>query len=278
MILLEWLEHASKRLAVAGIDSPSLEAQILAGHVLLKDRPWIVAHPDAEINVLAAESVLQRREGREPLAYILGWREFYGRRFRVRPGVLIPRQDTEILLETALELTKTGPVLDLGTGSGCLAATIKLERPDLIVHATDISDLALDVARENAENLGAQVEFVRSDGFEAISDQYELIVTNPPYVADHEVLMPEVALHEPSNALYAGPTGLEFYMRLASEAGQHLLPNGILAMELGHTQAIAATRVFVEQGWHKVEIRKDLSGIDRVLVVQWTANSRPAII
>lgn len=267
MVLQEWLQHASARLEAAGIESTRLEAQVLAAHVLLVERTWIIAHPEAEINELAAETVLQRRENREPLAYILGYREFYGRRFEVAPGVLIPRQDTEILLETALHLANEGPILDLGTGSGCLAITLKLERPELEVWASDVSQAALNLAKRNAEFHGAVVRFVESDLFARFPQvQFEHIISNPPYIANHEELMPEVKNHEPASALFSGPTGLEFYERLAKEAPDFLRPIGKLAVEVGQGQAWDVVNLLSEYGWPNDWVTSDLSGIERVVV------------
>jgi len=262
-----WIAQASARLAAAGVDSAPLESQIIAGHVLLKDRSWIIAHPEEEINELAAEALLQRRESREPLAYILGWREFYGRRFRVRPGVLIPRQETETLVETALSRLATGPVLDLGTGSGCIAITLKMERSEWEVWACDVSDAALEVARNNADALGANVNFVSSDAFSALSGRrYAAIVSNPPYIADSEELVPEVGVHEPKSALFAGPSGLEFYERLALEAPGYLETNGNLIVEVGHTQSMAVAKLLGDAGWRAIQVVKDLSGVGRVVL------------
>lgn len=267
MNLRDWLQHASARLDAAGIESAKLEAQVLASHVMLVDRTWIIAHPEAEINELAAETVLQRRESREPLAYILGWREFYGRRFEVAPGVLIPRQDTEILLEVALRLANEGPILDLGTGSGCLAITLKLERPELEVWASDVSQVALNLAKRNAEFHGADVRFLESDLFDRFPQvQFEHIISNPPYIADSEELMPEVQNHEPSGALFSGPTGLEFYERLAVEAPAFIRPIGKLAVEVGQGQAWDVVNVLSVQGWPNDWVTCDLSGIERVVV------------
>ena len=143
MQLNEWLTSASARLGAAGVTAHKLEAQVLAGHVMLVDRTWVLTHSDHEVNELALEGVLQRRESGEPLAYILGYREFYSRRFRVDSNVLIPRQETECLVEAALALPSDNMrVLDIGTGSGCIAITLKLERPTWEVWATDISSSA----------------------------------------------------------------------------------------------------------------------------------------
>ncbi len=267
MNLHDWLQQATDRLAQAGIDSSRLEAQMLASHVFRVDRTWIVAHPEAEINELAAETLLQRRESREPLAYILGWREFYGRRFGVASGVLIPRQETEVLLEAALDTVGRGPVLDLGTGSGCLAVSLKLERPEVEVWASDISPAALKIARRNAETHQAEVRFIESDLFQSFPDiRFEQIVSNPPYIADAEKLMPEVQGHEPASALFSGPTGLEFYERLAQEAARFLLQGGKLAVEVGRGQAGPVTELLMAHGWLVDRVIPDLAGIERVVV------------
>ncbi len=269
MIIQDWLQMAVSRLQKAGVESSRLEAQLLVGHVLMVDRTWVIAHPEAEVNELAAETLLQRRESREPLAYILGWREFYGRRFQVAPGVLIPRQDTEILLEEALKLIGGGPVADVGTGSGCLAISLKLERPDLDVWATDVSQIALNLAQFNSELLKADVRFLESDLFARFPQvPFSLIVSNPPYIADHEELMPEVNNHEPASALFSGPTGLEIYERLAAEAPRHLEAEGFLAVEVGIGQAQDVSRLLEAQKWRQIRITRDLSGIERVVTAQ----------
>lgn len=275
MNVRDWIRSAAARLEALGVESPKLEAEVLAAHVLGVERVWLIAHPDAEFPDLAGEGLLQRREAREPLAYIVGWREFYGRRFQVRPGVLIPRQDTEILVETALRLAVNGPVLDIGTGSGCIAITLKLEKPALEVVALDLSERALEVARSNAEALQADVQFVQSDLFDLydLSDKrFELIATNPPYIAETETLAPEVKDHEPKEALFSGPTGLEFYERLAIEAPNHLKAGGALAMEVGYTQAAAVQKIFEDRGWRHEETLPDLAGHDRVVVVRTCHN------
>lgn len=270
----EWIRSATARLQALGIDSPKLEAEVLAAHVLRVERVWLIAHPEAEFPELAGEGLLQRREQREPLAYIVGWREFYGRRFSVRPGVLVPRQDTEILVEAALRLAQKGPVLDIGTGSGCIAITVKLEKPSLSVTAIDLSEEALEVARSNSEALSAEVQYVLSDLFDQLdlSHRFEVIATNPPYIAETETLMPEVARHEPRGALFSGPTGLEFYERLAAEAADHLVEGGYLAMEVGYTQAAEVRKIFEDKGWRHQETIKDLAGHERVVIVRTCHN------
>lgn len=272
MTLRHWLQTAAERLAAAGVDSPRLEAQVLAEHVLLVDRAWLFAHPEAEFPELAGETLLMRRLAHEPLAYLVGGREFYGRRFGVTPDVLIPRQETETLIEQALNLGPKGPaaVLDIGTGSGCIAVTLKLERPAWDVSAVDVSVRALAVAEENADVLGARVRLVESDGFAALlGEAFDLIVTNPPYIAEGEPLMPEVAEHEPAAALFSGPTGLEFYKRLAKEAPAHLNDGGLLLMEVGYTQAEPVRALFRRAGWEIVSSVCDMSGVERVVVARF---------
>lgn len=261
----EWMRMASSRLAASGSQEFGTESQILAGHILLRDRAWVLAHPEAEIDELPGESLLTRRESGEPLAYILGYREFYGRRFAVRPGVLIPRQETEVLVETALAgLAKGGPVLDIGVGSGAIAITLKLERPDTAVTGVDISPKALEIARENAENLGADVRFFESDLFQAVEgEKFDLVVSNPPYVAKGDVLPREVSDFEPAQALFADDDGLAIYKRLAGE-GKHRCAKMIV--ELGAGQAPAVRGLFEKEGWTMEKIVPDLAGIDRVAV------------
>lgn len=265
MTVFEWLRHAESRLREV-TESSRLEAQRLAAHVLRVDRSWLLAHPEHEFNELAGETLLQRREGHEPLAYILGVREFYGRPFRVTPAVLIPRQDTETLIEAALGVSASS-VLDVGTGSGAIAITLKLERPNWNITAVDISPEALDVARENADTLSADVRFLLSDGFEALDhERFDLIVSNPPYIGDAEELATEVRGFEPKLALFSGETGMEFYERLAKEASIYLIASGQLMLEVGYRQAGKVKDLFEGCGWRHVETIPDLSGIQRVVV------------
>ncbi|MEI7576952.1 MAG: peptide chain release factor N(5)-glutamine methyltransferase [Armatimonadota bacterium] len=289
MTLGDWIPAATQRLEQAGIASPRLEAQLLAAHVLLVDRTYILTHPEAEFNELAGETLLQRREAQEPLAYILGYREFYGRKFRVTPSVLIPRQETELLIEEALQLspgTRTPPsaprpkggvtqhssnsqpptsnsptrVLDIGTGSGCIAITLKLERPEWDVWAVDISGAALQVARENAETLGAEITFRHSDLFSGLEgEKFDLILSNPPYIGVEEPLPDEIKNHEPPTALFADNQGLKIYQQLAATYRDYLTEEGTIILEIGQTQGKAVAELFNGQ------ILKDLSGNDRAV-------------
>ena len=265
MELQAWLTQATHRLEAVGFPSAKMESQLLAGHAMLVDRAWILTHPDHEVNELALESLLQRREQHEPLAYILGYREFFGRRFRVDTNVLIPRHETQILIEEALRTEdRILRVLDIGTGSGCIAVTLKLERPSWDVWATDISSPALQMARENAELLGADIHFRHSNLFEQLSDmQFDLIVSNPPYIGRDEPLPIEVKEFEPNSALFADHQGLAIYEAIASEIGNHLAPGGQLILEIGQTQGQAVQNLFPAS-----QVKKDLGGNDRIVV--WT--------
>ncbi len=267
MTIDDWVRASALKLAKVGIESPLLEARLLAAHALDRDRSWVIANGDRPVyNSDQLESALMHRLSRFPLAYITGWREFYGREFAVDTSVLIPRQETETLLEAALDVLPQGAkVLDLGTGSGCLAISLKLERPDLKITACDISQEALAVAGRNAERLEADVKFVWSDAFGAFGGaRFDAVITNPPYVETTADLEPEVSEWEPASALFAGTDGLDFYRRLSQEVPIHLSEGGWLLMELGDGQAAMVRALFEEQDQR---LWCDLGGVARVLGV-----------
>ncbi len=258
MTLGEWLRLAANELAASGVESPYLEAQVIAAHALNVDRAYVLTHPEIEVAGPGAATHLARRVSGEPLAYILGWREFYGRRFSVSPAVLIPRQDTEVLIEAVLarfSMDSSLRVLDVGTGSGVIAITLKLERPNWQIAATDISEQALEVARANAVTHGAEVEFHHADLIPTDADEYDVIVSNPPYVALGDEIGPGVE-HEPNEALYAGQDGLDIYRRLAILDAPHLF------LEVGQGQAPGVADLFNN---YASQFHKDLAGIDRVV-------------
>ncbi|MEX2242538.1 MAG: peptide chain release factor N(5)-glutamine methyltransferase [Fimbriimonadaceae bacterium] len=263
---VSWVEG---RLATAGVDVPRLDAQMLVAHALGVERPWVLAHSADEFVGDGLDGLCERRVAREPLAYILGWREFYGRRFVVTPDVLIPRQETEHLVEVAGGQPNVGTLLDLGTGSGCIAVTVKLTRPEIAVTASDVSAAALEVARLNATNLGAEVEFVESDLFAGLQGRaFDVIVSNPPYIGAGENLMPEVQDFEPHLALFAGEDAFAFYRRLAEESQDHLTPGGCLVVEIGDGMLHGVSVLFEEHGWHVDQVSGDLTGKPRVLVLK----------
>lgn len=259
-----WIRMASSNLKEAGVDAATLEAQLLLARAAGKDRMFVLTHPDHPVPEVANE-LLVRRMRQEPLAYILGSREFFGRKFHVDASVLIPRMETEILIEKALEFPKQDArVLDIGTGSGCIACTLKLERPNWEVWASDVSNAAIQTARENAETLGAEIRFRHSNLFNQFLDErFDLVVSNPPYIGRNEELPIEIKDHEPDLALYADEDGLAIYRRIADLIPYHLNPGGWLVLEIGQSQGEAVQTMFPGS-----QVFPDLSGNDRVVVYQ----------
>jgi release factor glutamine methyltransferase len=264
--LCELLDDARERL-----DS-RLEAELLAAFLLGRDRGWLYAHDDEPIGAgtrARFEALLERRLAGQPIAYILGQREFYGRSFLVDDSVLIPRPETELLIDTALTLAlpERPRVADIGTGSGCIALTLAAERPNWSVTATDVSEQALVVARHNRARLGlADVAMRRGDLFEPLAtERFDLIVANPPYVAhgDPHLEVGDVRF-EPETALVAGRDGSRILRRLIAAAGSHLEPRGWLLVEHGHDQADRVRDLYSRAGFAAVESRRDLAGIERV--------------
>lgn len=249
-----------------------LEAQVLAAHGLGVERTWLIAHdrdPLPAPQASAARRLLARRLAGEPVAYILGWREFYGRPFRVSPAVLIPRPETELLVEAALAgLPEDRPadVLDLGTGSGCVGITLALERPGCRVTAVDVSPAALAVAHDNVAALGARLELLDSDWFSALAGRpFDLIVGNPPYVADGDTHLGRGDTRfEPVSALAAGPDGLDDIRGIIAQGSTHLAPGGRLLLEHGWTQSEAVRALFTAAGYEAVQTLNDLAGLPRV--------------
>lgn len=264
MTLKEALLQGQRLLEQAGVPEPRLTAEVLLAHATQHDRVWLIAHAHDELIELwwihYGRYLHQRIEGR-PTQHITGVQEFYGRPFRVTPDVLIPRPETEHLIEAALALP-AATILDIGTGSGCIAGTLAQENPAR-VFATDVSAAALHIARHNAPG----VTFVQCDLASAFAPQaFDMVVSNPPYVAlaDRDTLQREVRDHEPALALYGGEDGLAIYRRLIPEAARVLRPGGHLLLEIGATQAEAIHAML--ETWRNVEIRSDLAGHPRVAV------------
>ncbi len=273
--LLAW---ATDDLRKRGLESPRLEAELLLTSVLQVDRMRLIMdaqRPLGERELGAYRALFQRRRKGEPISYILGTREFYGHAFMVTPSVLIPRPDTETLVEVALQRTAhrnlSGRALDLCTGSGCVAISYALERPTWKVTGTDLSEKALAVARKNALHLGALwgVRFASGNLFGAVSkeEKFELITCNPPYIASQEVLTLEANVKdfEPHEALDGGETGLDFYPLVAQGASKHLVPGGILALELGAGQASDVEKILADHGFTDLERKRDFGGHERVV-------------
>jgi len=275
------LDDATARIAAAlGLAhrDARLDARVLAAHVLGVDTAWLIAHdtdPLTDTHAAAFESLLTQRLEGVPIAYLVGTREFYGRPFQVSPDTLIPRPDTELLVELALARMppdQAMDVLDLGTGSGCIAITLALERPLARVTAVDRSAAALAIAERNADILNAHVEFLTSDWFAAFMPprvlagrRFDLIVGNPPYIAaaDPHLTHGDVRF-EPLTALAAGRDGLADLRQLTAAARNHLRPGGVLLLEHGYDQADAVRALLRESGIPRPQSWADLAGILRV--------------
>jgi release factor glutamine methyltransferase len=266
--VLEALKAAEQRLQE--VPDPRLDAEWLLSEVLGVSRLEMLLNKRRELTeaeAAAYEALLVRREGREPLQYILGSQSFMGFSLKTDSRALIPRNDTEALCEEALKYVRPGGrVLDLCTGSGALAAAIKKLRPGAEVWAADISEAALSLAKENAERLGAEVKFVRGDLFSAVDgEKFHVIVSNPPYIPEslRGGLQAEVE-QEPALALFAGDDGLDFYRRIVQEAPAHLLPGGRLCLEIGDGQG-AAVKALLYEEFADIQILNDLNGLPRVV-------------
>lgn len=271
----EVLEWATEDFARRGIESPRLDAELLVAEALGTDRVGLyldLHRPLVDGERSSIRPLVARRREREPVAYILGHRDFYGRRFNVTKDVLIPRPDTETLVDHALECIPEGRpcrVLDIGTGSGAIAVTIAAERSLAMVTATDISEAALKVAADNAERLGVadRIQFERANLLSS-TEQYDLIVSNPPYIARSEMLslQAEVREHEPSGALEAGEDGLDVIRALLLATEAAAATGAQLLVEVGAGQApsvldLASART----AWHPVAVHRDLQRIERVV-------------
>ena len=259
------LESALVPLEAAGVDTPRLDAQVLLAHVLGADRSALFLAPRRELTPDEAgrfrDLVTRRWREREPVAYLTGVKGFRRLELEVDPRVLVPRPETEHLVEAALDLPEGARVVDVGTGSGAVALALKDERPDLSVVATDASADALDVARANARRLGLDVEFLLGDLLEPVDGAVDAVVSNPPYVEAGAALPPEVARHEPAGALFGGDDGLDVVRRLVAQARAPFL-----ALEIGEGQAPAVMSLC--HGFSDVSVVRDLAGIERVVVAR----------
>lgn len=293
MRLRDLADGAKRRLEAAGIPraEAALDAELLARDALGWDRATWLARRDDDERAVEAQTVaargigafragfdalVARRVRREPMAYIRGTQEFYGREFLVGPGVLIPRPETELIVDEAKAAAmgrRTPRIADIGTGSGCLAVTLALELPSAQVTATDISADALTIARGNAaaHQVGGRVSFVETSYLTGIAGAFDVIVSNPPYVRDIDAptLAPEVRDHEPREALFGGDDGLRDIRAIVQSATTALKPGGVLVMEIGMGQAKAVTGVLTAAGLGaELTLRHDLQGIPRVAVAQ----------
>lgn len=268
------LERAIARFTRAGVDAPRLNAELLLARALGVSRGDLIGAGEHEVTQeqqRAFDEMQTRRESREPVDYILGEREFYGRVFHVRPGVLVPRPETETIIDLLKKLVPgaAGFAADIGCGSGALAVTLALEFPALRVLATDVSATAANVTRDNAIRLGARVHVARMDGLSAAAGPFDLVVSNPPYVdpLDRDGLQPEV-LQEPHEALFGGQGGTEVAARLLTQVAQLLKPGGLCLFEHGFNQGDALRELAARAGLKEPRTLPDMAGLDRVLLAR----------
>jgi release factor glutamine methyltransferase len=291
--LRDSLRDAIAHLESEHIPSAALAAELLLIHTLGRDRTWLYAHPEQDLDAAMREkyfSLIARRASGVPTQHLTGHQEFWGLDFEVTPDVLIPRPETEHVIEVTLQLLgvtsdgATAPrdaelrIADVGTGSGCIAVSLAHELPNARVAATDISAAALEVARRNAAKsaVGARIDFIECNLLDALLHQspttshqslsFHVIVSNPPYIArsDAATLAREVREHEPESALFGGETGTEIYAPLIVQAAMLLEPGGILVLELGYNSAEHVSRLLNAPEWSDVAITNDLAGIKRV--------------
>jgi release factor glutamine methyltransferase len=275
--LRQALHAAIFKLEAAGIEESRISAEVLMFHVLGCDRAYLFGHPERELTrgeQSRYEEFVSRRAGGEPLQYLTGHQEFWRADFLVSPAVLIPRPETEHIIEVVLDLVQRfalGPrlkVVDVGTGSGAIAVTVARELPKAEVHAVDLSPDALEVARTNAERLGAHVQFMVSDVLaDVVRDgSYDLVVSNPPYIGLNEQVQDVVKGYEPHMALFAGDDGLDVIRRMVPQAFEALRSGGWLVTEIGYSQAEAVKSLL--SAWQEVHSVPDLAGIPRVIVAR----------
>ena len=278
--ITEVLLEASQVLSKAGVPDPRREAGSLLAFVSRRDRTFLIAHAEhvlTESELNDFRRVVERRATGEPQQYITGVQDFYNREFKVTPDVLIPRPETELLVEAALkviELERQVQVCDVGTGSGCIGITLVCERPLAHLTAIDISGAALRVAELNAQthSVTDRITFLTSDCFDSVAPnaQFDLVVSNPPYVSAGALsgLQREVKDHEPLVALSPGEDGLVVIRRLLSDAPRYLNPDGHLMMEIGFDQSEKLRRMIEPSVWRLIDILPDLQGIPRIAVLQ----------
>ena len=280
MTVLEVIRRSGEFLAKRGVDSPRLQAELLLAHALGLPRMKLYLGFDRELTAPELDALrgfVKRRGDREPLQHILGSTSFCGLEVIVTPDVLVPRPETEFLAARAVKFLQSrgsagATVLDLGTGTGCLAIAIAAQVPAAELHAADISEAALEIARRNAERhqVAGRIRFHCGDGFGPLPAglRFDLIVSNPPYIASEEIatLQPEVRDHDPRLALDGGADGLDFYRRLASEAGARLNGGGRLMVELGDGQEKAARGLFEANHWQVEGVENDDTGRARILI------------
>lgn len=275
--IAEALSRATMALAESGTENASLDCRVILGDIIKKDSLYLHTHSDeylSEDEIQKFNIAISERLNKRPVAYIMGKKEFYGYDFFVTEDVLIPRADTEILVENAIEYAKSLNkteirILDLCCGSGAIGLTLAKELENSMVMLSDISEDAINICIKNAKALDvSNCEIIASDLFEELDDMYfDIIVSNPPYITSDEmnVLSEDIILWEPHEALYGGQDGLNFYREISSEARQHLNSNGILMFEIGAYQAMDVTHIMQNCEYKNIQTKKDLAGLDRVV-------------
>ncbi len=264
-------EAGRERLRAAGVEEADLDARLLLEYVCGTDRNTLLVHGEQEVDEekqAQYEQCIAKRESRIPLQHITGEQDFMGLTFLVNEHVLVPRQDTEILVEEALRYVHDGMrILDMCTGSGCILLSLLQYTNDCEGVGADISEKALDVARENNRRLAKNAQFIQSDLFEKVEGKFDIIVSNPPYIPSAVIptLMEEVRAHEPLNALDGMEDGLYFYREIVKQVGSFLHRGGQLFFEIGCEQANDVTELMQAAGFKEIETIKDLAGLDRVV-------------
>ena len=277
MTYRELFEYGKKQLEDAGIEEAALDARLLLEYICHTDRNALLVHGDSVRSNLEEQfyrMVIEKRAQRIPLQHITGQQEFMGLTFKVNEHVLIPRQDTEILVEEAMRYLSDGMrILDICTGSGCILLSLLKYSNECEGLGVDISDDALAVTRENAQNLGLETEFRHSDLLEKVEGKFDMIVSNPPYIetAVIDTLMPEVREHEPMLALDGREDGLYFYRRIVEQCTSYMTRGARLFFEIGYDQGEAVKDMMIHKGFCEVEIIKDYAGLDRVVTGCWNS-------
>lgn len=268
------LADGAKMLTQAGIDEAELDAGYILEYITGLNSAQYFIHSEDIIEKNKAEEffrLIERRSKRIPLSYVIGTRDFFGLTFKVDENVLIPEQETELLVEEVIKYSEGKSVLDMCTGSGCIAISIALFGKPSKVAASDISEKALEVARENAKSLkSGEISFIQGDMFENVTDKFDIIVSNPPYIETGEIdeLMPEVRDYIPRLALDGDIDGLKFYRIISKEAVKKLNKNGRIFYEIGYNQSRAVASILLENGFTDVKIMKDYSGLDRLVMAK----------
>jgi len=272
MTLQEALQYGKKYLEDKNIEDSQIDAWYLLEYVIKENRSYFLMHQQDVLEEAAQKlylDLIERRGKRIPLQHITNEQEFMGLTFKVNEDVLIPRQDTEILVENVLSRTTDNmAVLDMCTGSGCIIISLKNRKKNITATGVDVSAKALEVAKENAANNGTCVDFIQSDLFENVTGKFDIIVSNPPYIPTEviEGLMDEVRLHDPFIALDGKEDGLYFYREIIKNAVSYLNQGGFLCFEIGHDQGVDVSYLMKKAGFDNISVIKDLAGLDRVVI------------